>query len=216
MDDALDGFAVLLVDDHPLFRDGLAHTLRLQVHGPQVRAVASFADALDELAQGRDGFDLVLLDYRLPGADGLRCAGRLRELYPDLAVGLLSGVDDPTLAHRARAAGLVACLPKSLEIDALLSRLRHIAGGETVFDDVTAATDLMAGPNASCGLSERQFDVLRQLATGGTNKEIARQLGITPGTVKSHLEAIFAKTGAANRMQAVMLARTTFSPPDAG
>lgn len=213
MNDALDGFAVLLVDDHPLFRDALANVLRVQVPGLRVRAVASLADALRELAHDRDGFDLVLLDYRLPGADGLRCASRLRELHPELGIGLLSGVDDPTLAGRARRAGLVTYLPKSLEIPALLGRLRLVADGQVVFDDQEAATEL---PPSNClGLSDRQVDVLRQLATGGTNKEIARALGITPSTVKSHLEAIFDMTGTANRVQAVMLARTAFPEDDA-
>lgn len=213
MHEVLDGFAVMLVDDHPLFRDGLADVLRLQVSGLQVRAVASLGDALRELARNSDEFDLVLLDYRLPGADGLRCAARLREQHPGLAVGLLSGVDDPTLAHRARAAGLVACLPKSLEISELLSCLRRIAGGATVFDDA-AAGEQLADTQAAYGLSERQLDVLRQLATGRTNKQIARTLGITPSTVKGHVEAIFAKTGTTNRLQAVMLARATFTGSD--
>ena len=208
MDDALVGFGVLLVDDHPLFRDGLANVLRLQVPGLHVRALGSFTEALRDLAQHRDSVDLVLLDFRLPGADGLRCAFRLREVYPELGVGLLSGVNDPTLAHRAKAAGLMACLPKSLEVPALISRLRRIAEGDTVFEDLGAEPELLVDPHASYGLSERQFDVLRQLATGGTNKEIARALGITPSTVKSHLEAIFSKTGTSNRLQAVMLARS--------
>ena len=155
-----------------------------------------------------------MLDYRLPGLDGLRCAARLRELYPQLAIGLLSGVDDPSLADRARKAGLATCLPKSLEVVDLLSCLRRLAAGETVFDD-TAMDALPMDPHAAWGLSERQQDVLRQLATGGSNKEIARTLGITPSTVKSHLEAIFTKTGTTNRMQAVMLAHATFSHPDA-
>ena len=203
MTDAFDGFAVLLVDDHPLFRDGLANVLHLQAPGLKVRAVASLTQALRELAQDRDGFDLVLLDYRLPGADGLRSARRLRESYPQLAVGLLSGVEEPTLAQRARSAGLVTCLPKSLELSELLSRPRRLAGGETVFDDAPAATELLADSHASFGLSDRQFDVLRQLATGATNKDIAQALSISPSTVKSHLEAIFTKTGTANRLQAV-------------
>lgn len=209
MNHALVGFELMLVDDHPLFRDGLVSVLQLQAPGLRIRALASFAQALRELAQNREAVDLVLLDYRLPGVDGLRCAIRLREMYPELALGLLSGVDDPTLAHRARSAGLVACLSKSLEIPALVDRLRRLAEGEPVFENLIAESGPLTDAHAPYGLSERQFEVLRQLATGGTNKEIARALGITPSTVKTHLEAIFSKTGTSNRLQAVMLARTT-------
>lgn len=89
--DALDGFALLLVDDHPLFRDGLAVALRHQAPGLRVQAVGSAAKAMDLLASDAERFDLVLLDYRLPGTDGLRCAAQLMERYPGLGVGLMSG-----------------------------------------------------------------------------------------------------------------------------
>lgn len=209
--DLLDGFALLLVDDHPLFRDGLALALRHEVPNMRVQAVGTLADALQTLAAphcGEDAFDLVLLDYRLPGADGLRCAELLMQRYPELGIGLISGQDDPTLPERVREAGLIAYLPKSLEISVLLQQLRRIAAGEPVFSRpgwLEHPTETQVQP---LGLTARQWDVLRHLGTGGTNKEIARTIGISPATVKNHLEAIFAKLGASNRLQAVMLART--------
>ena len=205
--DALDGFALLLVDDHPLFRDGLAAALRHQAPGLRVQAVASPAEALDLLASDDEGFDLVLLDYRLPGTDGLRCAAQVMQQHPGLGVGLMSGVDDPTLGRRAQDAGLVAYLPKTLEVPALLARLRQLAEGEPAFADAAPAPDADQAPTGPHGLTARQMAVLHMLASGGSNKEIAREMGISPGTVKNHLNAIFAKMGAANRTQAVMMAQ---------
>ena len=205
--DALDGFALLLVDDHPLFRDGLAAALRHQAPGLRVQAVGSPAEALELLMNDDEGFDLVLLDYRLPGTDGLRCAAQVMERYPGLGVGLMSGADDPTLGRRAQDAGLVAYLPKTLEVPALLAQLRQLAEGEPAFADTAPPPAVEQPANGPYGLTARQFAVLRMLASGGSNKEIAREMGISPGTVKNHLNAIFVKMGAANRVQAVMMAQ---------
>ncbi|RKR66646.1 LuxR family two component transcriptional regulator [Acidovorax sp. 94] len=208
--DPLNGFALLLVDDHPLFRDGLAAALRHQAPGLRVQAVGSPAEAIDLLAghgEGEsEGFDLVLLDYRLPGMDGLRCAALLMAQHPGMGVGLMSGVDDPTLARRTQDAGLVAYLPKTLEVPALLAQLRQLAEGEPSFA-VAAQPPDAEQPTGPYGLTARQIDVLHMLASGGSNKEIARAMGISPGTVKNHLNAIFTKMGAANRVQAVMMAQ---------
>lgn len=218
--DALDGFSLLLVDDHPLFRDGLAAALRHQAPGLRVHAVGSPAEAIDLLAglgEGDgEGFDLVLLDYRLPGTDGLRCAAQVMERHPGLGVGLMSGADDPTLGRRAQDAGLVAYLPKTLEVPALLAQLRQLAEGEPAFADAARAPDADQAPTGPYGLTVRQVDVLRMLASGGSNKEIAREMGISPGTVKNHLNAIFTKMGAANRTQAVMMARSALEQDATG
>ena len=172
-----------------------------------MQAVGSPAEALELLMNDEEGFDLVLLDYRLPGTDGLRCAAQVMERYPGLGVGLMSGADDPTLGRRAQDAGLVAYLPKTLEVPALLAQLRQLAEGEPAFADTAPPPAVEQPANGPYGLTARQFAVLRMLASGGSNKEIAREMGISPGTVKNHLNAIFAKMGAANRTQAVMMAQ---------
>ena len=208
---ALDDFGLLLVDDHPLFRDGLTMALQSRAPGLRVCAVSSAQEADQLLSDQSQMFDLVLLDYRLPGADGLRCALQLRAQHENVSFGLMSGLDDSSLPARVRDAGLVAYLPKALEIDALLTALCALASGETVFcmsDEPSALKD--KGP-LLFGLTARQLAVLRLLATGATNKMIAQDLGISPATVKNHLDSIFEKMGAANRVQAVVMAQAVIS-----
>ena len=204
----LTGFSILLVDDHPLFREGLVTALRHQAPGLQLQAAGTAEQAAQALAAPDQSIDLVLLDYCLPGLDGLRCAQQLMEQHPLVGFGLLSGLDDPTLPARARAAGLQAYLSKSLELPELLRRLQQLAQGLPCFD----APSLALAPPAP-GLTARQQAVLGLLASGASNKEIARALDISPATVKNHLEAIFSRLGASNRMQAVMLAHEHVSAP---
>lgn len=200
------GLGLLLVDDHPLFRDSFVMAMRQLNAGLDVVAVASRAQAAEILASQPDRFDLVLIDYKLPGTNGLVCATELRCRYPGIGFGLISGEDDPELPQRAREAGLVACLSKAQEMDALLQALKTLANGGTVFADFQGAPLGTEGPT-DFGLTQRQMDVLRLLASGASNKVIAQSLGISPATVKNHLDAIFEKMGVTNRVQAVMLAR---------
>jgi len=213
VEDVLEGFGLLLVDDHPLFRDGLAAALRHRAPGLRVCTAGTLAEALQALAASDDGFDLALLDFHLPGTDGLRCAAHLRVAYPQMGIGLISGLDDASLPRRARDAGLLACLPKTLEVPALLACLRRLAAGETVFDASPGGADPGAGSPTPFDLTGRQLQVLHQLATGASNKEIARSLDISPATVKNHLEAIFARMGAAGRVQAVLMAQAALHEP---
>lgn len=208
---ALDDFGLLLVDDHPLFRDGLAMALQNRAPGLRVCAVAT-ADEADALLSDRtQNFDLVLLDYRLQGTDGLRCAERLRSRHRSVSFGLMSGLDDASLPLRVREAGLVAYLPKALEVDALIHALQQLAEGEAVFCQAADAPSSQDAGTTQFGLTTRQLSVLQMLATGATNKVIAQHLGISPATVKNHLDAIFEKMGATNRVQAVVMVQALLS-----
>ncbi len=207
---ALDDFGLLLVDDHPLFRDGLTMALQSRAPGLRVCAVSSAEEADQLLCDDTQMFDLVLMDYRLQGTDGLTGALRLRSRHCNVSFGLMSGMDDPTLARRAQDAGLVAYLPKALEVDALLRAMCLLAAGDTYFcpaEEPVTRADSNAASATPFGLTARQMAVLSQLATGASNKSIAQELGISPATVKNHLDAIFVKMGAANRVQAVVMVR---------
>lgn len=205
MDD-LDGFSILLVDDHALFREGLAMALAHQAPQLCLAASATLADAHERLRRSPASIDLVLIDYRLPGTDGLRGAIELRAVFPQTACALMSGADDPALPERAQAAGLAGFFHKSLDVAQLLAGLRRLAAGETYFPSGFAPLE-PAGSSLFASLTERQREVLRQVAAGATNKEIAASLGIAPHTVKNHLAQIFERLGTTNRVQAAALAR---------
>lgn len=203
-------FGMLLVDDHPLFRESFGMAVRQLAPHIDVVTVASTIEATRQLEQHPQRFDLVLLDYRMPGTTGLAAAIQLRQRFPDVGFGLISGEDVGVLSGQARDAGLSAFLSKSMEMSELMSALERLSQGESCFHE-----PVMPPPqNPGCpdfGLTERQMEVIRLLATGASNKVIAQTLGISPSTVKNHLDAIFDKMGVGNRLQAVVLARALLS-----
>jgi two-component system, NarL family, nitrate/nitrite response regulator NarL len=203
-------FGLLLVDDHPLFRESFGMAVRQLAPHIDVVTVASIIEATRQLELHPQRFDLVLLDYRMPGTTGLAAAIQLRQRFPDVGFGLISGEDVGVLSGQARDAGLSAFLSKSMEMSELMSALERLSQGESCFHE-----SVMPPPqNPGCpdfGLTERQMEVIRLLATGASNKVIAQTLGISPSTVKNHLDSIFDKMGVGNRLQAVVLARALLS-----
>lgn len=202
MTEALDGFALMLVDDHPLFREGMALALASRVPSLEVTAVDCGARAEALIQQDPQRFDLVVLDQRMPGPlDGLAWAARLRRRYPALACALMSGQEDPNLPALARDGGLAAFLPKSLDITQVLQALEAISLGRTWFPGTAVR------PYAGPALTLRQMEIVELAARGATSKEIGRALGISPATVRNHFAQIFERLGAKTRAQAVQLAR---------
>lgn len=200
-------FGLLLVDDHPLFRESFGMAVHQLAPHLDIETVSSVAAATRLLEQDPQRFDLVLLDYKMPGTTGLAAALELRDRFPGIGFGLISGEDMGVLSVQAREAGLSAFLSKSMEMDQLMSALQRLGRGDSCFHEAA----VQAGPRPRTqdfGLTERQMEVIRLLATGASNKVIAQTLGISPATVKNHLDTIFEKMGVSNRLQAVVLART--------
>ncbi|GAA6142447.1 response regulator transcription factor [Hydrogenophaga sp. 5NK40-0174] len=203
----MEELGLLLVDDHPLFRDSFVMALRQLCPQVDVESASSTTEAMQRLESQPQRFDLVLVDYKLPGCDGIRAAVEMGMRHPGVSFGLITGEESPELPQRAASAGLVACLSKSLEMEALIDALGALARGQTVFSAVSFDSEPKAMSGTDFGLSPRQLEVLRCLSTGASNKVIAQEMGISPATVKNHLDIIFDKMGVTNRMQAVMLAK---------
>ncbi len=185
---------VLIVEDHPLYRDGLLAMLQRSAPLLQCR-LADCADAALLQMRAHLDIDLVLCDLRLPGAmDGLALLARVGQEFPTAARVLVSGSEDPQLPLLARRAGLMGYLPKAMEPQRWVQALACILAGEPWFP---------AGPAPEPGPTERQALILQRLAAGWGNKEIARELGITERTVKYHLGEVYARLQAANRAEAV-------------
>ncbi|SDH94225.1 response regulator transcription factor [Lutimaribacter saemankumensis] len=194
---------VLIADDHELVRAALVSYLH-DATGYDVVEAATLEEALKAIAD-KGGFDLVLLDYTMPGMSlpaGLAKAIEANAPHP---VAILSGTAPPEVARRALSAGARGFLPKSIDPDTMISAVRHMIAGHVYRpQDFLDAEQKGLGP---IHITPREMDVLRGVMEGKSNKEIARDLSIQEVTIKLHVKTICRKLQARNRTHAAMLAR---------
>lgn len=197
---------ILLADDHGMVRDTFAAYLQTEGRADVV-AVADYSSAMKAL--DKDGsFDLVLLDFDMPGMNGLDgLAGAIRS-HPGQAFAILSGTAPNRVAHEAVETGAVGFIPKSMGAKSLVNAVRFMIAGETFFP----ASALVEGTETpetdfSRQLSQREREVLRGLCRGRSNKEIARELDLQEVTIKLHVRNLCRKLNAKNRTQAAMIAK---------
>jgi DNA-binding NarL/FixJ family response regulator len=206
---------VLLVDDQTLFRAGLRTLLSTR---PEVEVVDEAGDGEEALriaAQSRP--DVVLMDLKMPRVDGVAATRRLRVQQPGCRIVALTTFEDDELVFEALRAGAVGYLLKDAPIERLVEAILAAARGESVLQPSVASKVLAelsrlsvqpaASPSALDRLSERERDVLRLLARGAANKEIAAALFLAEGTVKNHVTSILTKLEVGDRTQAALRAR---------
>lgn len=193
---------ILIVDDHALVREGLMQTLRQLEEGVTCSGAENADEALHLLQQ--DDYSMMLLDLMLPGINGMSFLGVLRKRYPALPVVVLSALDDPDTMARAMRHGASGFVPKSSSGEELLAALRLVLSG-TVF--LPPHMDKAGGRSLTerYGITAGQMRVLELLSQGKTNREIANLLGLTEGTVKVHVSAIFKALNVTNRSQALLI-----------
>ncbi|MBW0147657.1 response regulator transcription factor [Marinobacter arenosus] len=191
---------VLIVDDHPLFSQGLAGLMTQASLATSVDLADSVDQAAALLAAPKD-IDLVLLDVSLQGETGLMLLPRMGVREPPVPVVVISSSEDETTVRAARAAGARGFLPKSAGRTALASMVRTIRRGGEYFPGRSSAEAQVPA------LTPRQMDVLSLLAQGFPNKRICQSLNLTEHTVKTHLKAIFTHLGVHNRTECVSQAR---------
>jgi DNA-binding NarL/FixJ family response regulator len=201
--------SLLVADDHQVVRLGLKNIL--EGTGVVVAAEATTGEeVLQKVAAERP--DVVLMDVRMPQGDGLHVLGRLKLDYPDLPVILFSSYDNPTYIARAVALGAAAYVLKHDSRDRLLETIQLAVRGESAWtrEELRRVTGALATPrvvsDVEVPLTQRESEVLRQLANGLTNKEIALALGISYETVKEHVQHILRKIGVSDRTQAAVWA----------
>lgn len=196
---------VLVCDDHSLFREGLRLLLEKLDSSMDVTLTGSAEEAV---AATRDGmFDLILLDWHMDGLAGARALEALRESAPLTRVVVLSGDRDAELVRTAVDVGAAGFIPKDSPPAQLMTAVKTIADGGVYLPSAgMAKIQTRDVRDAFPTLTERQADVLRAALRGNSNKLIARQLGISDGTVKTHLRAIYQELGTRNRTEAVYMA----------
>src|SRR5579864_8582945 len=196
---------ILVVDDHPLIQQALAHALP-QLHGPlEVLGAIDRDEALTALARHPD-CALVLLDLTLPGAHGLDLLVQMRRSHPQLPIVVLSATHDRATVGAALTAGAQGYIAKTSTPDELLDAVRTVlGGGSSVTTDFAPLAPVIGGvPGQSLGLTHRQADVLRLLIQGKPNKLICRDLRLSEGTVKVHVSAILRAFNVHTRTQVVI------------
>ena len=190
---------VLIADDHRLMLSALRIILDAD---PEIEVVGEANDGSEVLPLvGRTQPDVVLLDVRMPGMDGLTVLERLREQYPSIAVVMLSGIDDPVLVRAALERGAAAFVLKHVDSRDLGSALRQSVGGS-----IFRPLDLLNANQSAfedAGLTKRELSILEELPAGGSNQEIAKRLFLAEQTVKFHLTNIYRKLGVATRTEAL-------------
>lgn len=194
---------VLLADDQALVRGALASMLRLE---PDINVVAEVGSGLDVgPAARRAKPDVALLDVQMPGRDGLAVAAELRHALPECRVLICTTFSRPGYLARAMSAGAAGFVVKDSRPEQLLNAIRRVHAGLRFIDPALAAESLVTGTSP---LTDREADVLRAAAEGGTVADIARALALTPGTVRNHLSSAIGKTEARTRAEAARLAET--------
>ena len=207
---------VLLVDDQSLFREALATLLSVRDEVEVVGEAANGAEAVECAARLRP--DVVLMDLRMPGLDGIAATRRLRAGQPDVRVIALTTFDTDEEVFAALRAGAVGYLLKDVSSARLVEAILAAARGESVLQPSVAAkvvARVAALPDEAVPrprppvvpLSERELAVVRLLAEGRSNREIAADLFLAEGTVKNHVTALLGKLGARDRTQAALRAR---------
>jgi len=198
-----------IADDHEVVRTGLRSLLA----GSEINVVAEFATGADIVKYTLENDpDVVLLDIRMPDGDGLTSLGRIKLDKPDMPIMMLSTFDNPTYIARAVALGASGYLLKGCTREKLIDSIRIAASGESAWtrDELRRVTGALATPRLTADvevpLTQRESEVLRQLAYGLTNKEIAQALHISYETVKEHVQHILRKIGVSDRTQAAVWA----------
>lgn len=199
---------LVVVDDHPLFRDALSAALGRHRPHCRIEALASF-DALQQRLSRDAELDLILLDLHLPGSHGLSGLAWLRGHHPELPVLMISAHDDPDIVQRALADGAAGFLSKSADAETLSHAIDQVLAGETWvpdgYDPASSQNEESALAQRVGDLTPQQYRILCMLGDGLLNKQIAWELDITEATVKAHMTAIMRKLGVNNRTQAVTL-----------
>jgi DNA-binding NarL/FixJ family response regulator len=197
---------ILLADDQELVRDAIAAFLR-QDNGFNVSVAADFAGAVAAV-RTEGGYDLVLLDYTMPGMNGLSGLAIMKRLQGGKPVAILSGTAPRSAAEQALAEGAAGFLPKTMSTRALVAAVRFMAAGE-VYAPISMMTDRDSQSTSLAGaqLTPRELDVLKRLCRGMANKEIARELDLQEVTVKLHIKTLYRKIEAKNRTHAAMIAK---------
>jgi DNA-binding NarL/FixJ family response regulator len=216
---------ILIADDHHLIREGLKITLESAFNDLQIVEAKDGVQVLEVVEENPD-LDLILLDYFMPGTNGVSLVTTLCNRHPAIPVIIISASDDPALMHKLLDRGVAGFIPKATHQELIIRAIQLVVSGGTYIppelmesgspfsqEGNTQATassrsaTYAESSNMFSKLTQRQQEVLRLLAKGETNKDISRHLNVSENTVKVHVTAILKALGVSNRTQAVIVSQ---------
>lgn len=211
----MNSIRVFICDDHTLFRQGIRKLLELEKDMEVVGEAGNGQEMLGMLQKARP--DVVLMDIVMPKMDGITAAYKFKKILPHANIIILTGYSDERYIFRAIKAGATGYLLKDASVEELIEAIRRVYKGEALVQPVIAAKvlkefamldkrNIKEGEMFYNDLTEREMEILRLIALGGSNKEIAQKLGITEKTVKNHISNIFQTLHVNNRTQAAIYA----------
>ena len=198
---------LLIADDHDLLKDTLVFFV--EGEGSIETVTASDLDEALAVVDAQGPFDLIMLDYNMPGMSGLTGLKRALTHNGEQKVALISGIAKRSVAEEALALGAAGFIPKTISAKSFINAVKFMAMGEKYAPiDFMTAEDKSATPNPLAEkLSRRELQVLEGLSQGKSNKEIARDLDLQEPTIKLHVKTLYRKIGAGNRTQAALIAK---------
>lgn len=200
MNEKLRPIRVLVADDHGLIREAIRLALEAE---PDIDVVGEAERGDEVLARVRESRpNLLLLDIKMPGLDGLDVLARVRAECPHVKTAMLSAIDEPQIAEQALQGGAVAYLGKRVDPAALAPTIRQIMDGQISMGTFGLARKGPNGSDAESGLSARETEILKRVAAGRSNRQIAKELWLSEHTVKYHLTNVYRKLGVSGRTDA--------------
>ena len=193
---------ILIVDDHAMVRFGLSRAIALEPDLALIAEAGSGEEALRLYEQHQT--DVVVMDYKLPGMDGVETTAKLCARFPQARVILLSIYEGSEDVWRATQSGALGYISKAVDIGEVIKAIRCVAAGDPYFSE--GLHEKLVQRTEESSLTGRELEVLRQVVLGRSNKEIASLLEVTNSTIKRHMESIFLKLGVVDRTQATSTA----------
>lgn len=203
---------ILLADDHALFRDGMRYVLQQLDQQAEILDASSFPEALQQ-AESSARIDLALVDLNMPGSEGAASVQELHVRFPDIPLVVVSGSDQRDDIERVMEAGAMGFISKMTSGKVMLSALRMVLEGgiylppqllqQTMASMDQGQADKRSSRSNEFGLTTRQMEVLRHLAAGKPNKDIAKEMNLAEGTIKIHVAAVYQALHVSSRLEAV-------------
>lgn len=194
---------VIVVDDQQMVRGALATLLSLEDDIDVVAQAGNGREAVEAIGAAPAPIDVVVMDVEMPDMDGISACEAIRSRFPSVRILMLTTFGRPGYVQRSLDAGASGFMVKDAPSEQLADAVRRVSAGHRVIDPTLAVETLARGASP---LTDREVDVLRAVAEGGTIADIAAQLGLGQGTVRNHVSAVMAKTHARTRAEAVRIA----------